>query len=106
MRCVDKNQGDFYGMESWGRGSYTDISPMDSISQEDAFADASGEINTSMPVSQTTVRFQEEDGHTRLLSNARYESEAALQQVLEMAMEEGFRQTLDNLERILLGDKA
>lgn len=104
MRCVDKNQGDFYGMESWGRGSYTEISPMDLISQEDAFSNSSGEINPDMPVSRTTVRFQEEEGQTRLISQSHYESEAALQQVLEMGMEEGFRQTLDNLERLLLDD--
>ncbi len=104
MRCVDKAQGDFYGMESWGRGTYTAISPKDSLAYDDAFCNESGEINNDMPISSTTLELIDEDGNTRLVSTTRYATEEALQQVLAMGMEEGFKQTLDNLETLLLAE--
>jgi uncharacterized protein YndB with AHSA1/START domain len=104
MRCVDKAQGDFYGMESWGKGTYTAISAKDSLSYDDAFCNESAEINADMPISSTTVTFVEENGQTRLISTTSYASEEALQQVLAMGMEEGFKQTLDNLEELLLAE--
>lgn len=102
MRCVDKDQGDFYGMESWGIGTYTAITPEESLSYKDEFCDESATVNPDMPVSHTLLKLVDEGGNTRLISTTSYANEAALKQVLEMGMEEGFRQTLDNLEAYLL----
>lgn len=101
MECVDKAQGDFYGMESWGKATYTAISPKDSFAFEDAFSNEAGELNPNMPVSNTVVELREESGKTHLKSTTRYDSPEALSQVLEMGMEEGYKQTLDNLEELL-----
>lgn len=102
MRCIDKNQGEYYGMESWGKGTYTDIVPLTSISYKDEFCDESAKVNPDMPVSHTYLKLVDENGNTRLISKTGYETEAALKQVLEMGMEEGYRQTLDNLEACLV----
>lgn len=106
MRCVDKAQGDFYGMESWGRGDYTAISAPDSFSYDDAFSNEAGEPNPDMPVSHTRVELNEEADKTRLTSTTRYDNPEALSQVLAMGLEEGLKQTLDNLENLVREPQA
>lgn len=101
MRCVDKAQGKYYGMESWGKSTYTAISPKDSISYTDEFCDDKAQANPDMPVSYTTLELKEVGGDTQLTSITRYDTPEALSQVLEMGMEEGLRQTFDNLETLL-----
>lgn len=104
MRCVDKAQGDFYGMESWGKGTYTAITPKRSIAYDDAFSNEAAEAVPGMPVSHTTLELTGEGDGTRLRSTTSYDTPEALTQVLKMGMEEGFRQTLDNLETMLVAD--
>ncbi|MEQ8956017.1 MAG: SRPBCC domain-containing protein, partial [Gammaproteobacteria bacterium] len=62
MRCVDKAQGDFYGMESWGMSTYTAIAPQDSISYDDAICTEEQQPNPNMPVSHTTLTLKESGG--------------------------------------------
>lgn len=101
MRCEDKAQGDFYGMESWGKATYTEINPIESFSYVDVFSDEHGGTNTDFPASSTTVKLVDEGDQTLLVSTTRYDSPEALNQVLEMGMQEGFTQTLDRLETLL-----
>lgn len=101
MRCVDKAQGDYYGMESWGKGTYTAISPIDSFSYDDEFCTDTAEPVPGMPVSHSTVTLVEDGSNTRFTSTTSYDTPEALKQVLEMGMEEGYRQTLDRLEEVL-----
>lgn len=101
MRCVDKAQGDFFGMESWGKGTYTAISPEDTFSCDDEFCDEQGVAVPGMPLAHMTVELEALAESTRLTSTTRYDTPEALAQVLEMGMEEGLTQTLDNLESLL-----
>lgn len=98
MKCEDKNQGDFYGQESWGKFVYGPITPKDSFVYTDYFCDDNGNVTESLPASKTTIRFDEIDGKTKITSVTTYDSEAALLQVLEMGMEEGIKQTFDRLD--------
>ena len=101
MRCIDKSQGDFFGMESWGKGTYTGISPEDSFSYDDEFCDERGNALPGMPMAHVTISLTAEKGSTLLTCTSRYDTADALTQVLEMGMEQGFTQTLDNLETVL-----
>lgn len=101
MRCVDKAQGDYFGMESWGKATYTAITPQDSIIYDDEFCNENAEPVPGMPVSHTTLVLTEEAGSTHLVSTTSYDTPEALKQVLEMGMEEGFTQTLDRLETLV-----
>lgn len=101
MKCMDKNQGDFYGMESWGKSVYQEIEEPDKMVLIDYFSDAEGNITEGMPAATTTISFVEWNGKTKLISRTVYESEAALKTVLEMGMEEGISQTWDRLEEYL-----
>lgn len=54
MKCVDQNLGQFFGMESWGKGVYKEIIEPEKIVYTDYFSDAEGNINGSMPSTEMT----------------------------------------------------
>lgn len=101
MKCVDRNQGQFYGMESWGKGIYKEISEPESISYTDYFSDAEGTINEEMPSTEVTLEFVDEDGKTKLINRGEYVSAEALQSVMEMGMLQGITDTWNRLEEHL-----
>lgn len=99
MTCMDKNHGDFYGQESWGKAVYDLIEKPSQIVYTDYFSDASGSVSEEMPSSRIqTVFHNHEGGKTRLISRAYFDSEESLKQVMEMGMAEGITQTWDRLE--------
>lgn len=101
MKCVDENQGDFYGMESWGKGVYEEIDEPEKIVYTDYFSDAEGNENDAMPSTRVTMQFIDQGGKTKLVSRSEYVSEEALKQVMEMGMLQGITQTWDRLEERL-----
>ncbi|MEK8132818.1 SRPBCC domain-containing protein [Paenibacillus filicis] len=103
MKCIDKNQGDFYGFESWGKAVYKDIVASEKIVYTDFFSDAEGHEAAGMPSSDITMTFETlEDNKTKITSRASYASEEALKKVIEMGMEQGISETSDRLEEYLL----
>ncbi|WP_042159548.1 SRPBCC domain-containing protein [Paenibacillus gorillae] len=103
MKCVDENQGDFFGFESWGKGVYKEIDAPESFTYQDFFSDAEGNETEGMPSSIVALSFEPLEGNrTRMVSRAKYESEDQLNKVLEMGMEPGIAQTLDRFEEYLL----
>ncbi|EST11318.1 SRPBCC domain-containing protein [Sporolactobacillus laevolacticus] len=102
MKCMDKNQGEFYGMESWGKAIYQDIVENEKITYTDYFSNAEGNEAEGMPPSHITVIFTEEEGRTKLVSRAVFDSTEALKTVLDMGMEQGISETWDRLDEYLL----
>lgn len=104
MKCVDKNQGEFYGMESWGIGTFKEINPEDSFTYEDAFTDDAGAPNPEMPITPITNVFEEtSDGKTKVTSTTQYSSEKDLQIVVDMGVEQGAKETWDRLAELVEG---
>ena len=102
MKCVDPNQGKFYGMESWGKAIFKEISEPERIVYLDYFSDAQGNLNESMPATEVTNEYIDlGDGRTKLVSRAVYATPDALKQVLDMGLLEGVTQTWDRLEELL-----
>ncbi|GGJ36743.1 SRPBCC domain-containing protein [Deinococcus roseus] len=101
MKCVDPNQGQFYGMESWGLGIYKEIDAPERLVYTDYFSDAEGKVNENMPTTLSTVVFEEVDGGTRLITRAAYDTEEALKTVLDMGMLQGVSDTWDRLDEHL-----
>ncbi|MDQ0112236.1 SRPBCC domain-containing protein [Paenibacillus harenae] len=101
MKCEDKNQGDFYGMESWGKGVYKDIVTSEKIGYTDYFSDSEGNVSAEMPVTDVIIQFVEFEGKTKLVNTSTYVSAEALQTVLDMGMEQGINETWDRLEEHL-----
>ncbi|WNQ08858.1 SRPBCC domain-containing protein [Paenibacillus aurantius] len=101
MKCVDKNQGDFYGMESWGKGIYGEIAEPEMFQYKDYFSDAEGGVNETLPATEITLEFIEMDGKTKLVNRAQYVSAEALKTVMDMGMMQGITETWDRLEEHL-----
>lgn len=98
MKCVDENQGEFFGFESWGKGVYKEIVDGEKIVYMDYFSDAEGNESDVMPATLSTLLFTEKDGKTTVINRAEYVSSEALQQVLDMGMEQGITETWDRLD--------
>lgn len=101
MKCMDKNQGDFYGYESWGKAVYKEIVEPEKIVYVDYFSDAEGNEAEGMPSAQITMTFEEHEGKTKLVNRAQYASAEALKSVMEMGMEQGITETWDRLDEHL-----
>lgn len=97
MKCVDENQGDFFGYESWGKGVYQEIVEVEKIVYVDYFSDAEGNENADMPSTLVKMFFQEHEGQTKLISRSEYATAEALKTVMDMGMEQGITETWDRL---------
>ena len=101
MKCEDETQGDFYGMESWGKAVYKEIIEPEKIVYTDYFSDEEGNVNTSMPASEITMDFIDLGEQTKLVSRTEYESAESLKNVMDMGMLQGITETWDRLnERV------
>jgi len=102
MRCIDPAQGDFYGMESWGKAIFRNIDAPNTYSHADYFSDASGAISEHLPGSENVTTFLDRGETTLIVFESTYETEAAVQEVLGMGMKEGFTSQLYRLDRLLV----
>lgn len=70
---------------------------------DDGFADEDFNEAPGMPVSHNVYTFTAHDGRTRAAFLSSYESAEALQQVLEMGMEEGATLAINQIDDFLAG---
>lgn len=90
------------GEEAWGMATYREIVAPERLVYEDSFTDADGNVNPALPVSVTTVTFEDlGDGRTRMSAIAVFATPEALQTVIDMGMEEGMNMCLDQLAELL-----
>jgi len=97
MKCEDKNQGDFYGMESWGKAVYQEIVVPEKIVYVDYFSDSEGNEAENMPSTLVTLTFIETENGTKLINRGEYASADGLKQVMDMGMMQGITETWNRL---------
>ncbi|KGP79783.1 MULTISPECIES: SRPBCC domain-containing protein [unclassified Paenibacillus] len=97
MKCEDTKQGDFYGMESWGKAVYKEIVEPERIVYTDFFSDAEGNTDESLPTTEVTMQFIDLGGKTKIVNRSEYVSAEALQTVMDMGMLQGITETWDRL---------
>lgn len=69
---------------------------------EDGFADGEGTRNVDLPTTRAQVRIEEiSPGRTRMIVESTFPSTEAMQQMIEMGMEEGLQQALGQIDGIL-----
>ncbi len=68
---------------------------------EDGFADDSGEPNLDMPTTTTVVTLEQAGSGTRMTIESTFPSTEAMEQMLEMGMEEGIQLALGQIDDIL-----
>jgi uncharacterized protein YndB with AHSA1/START domain len=102
MKCVDKKQEKFYGMEAWGKAVYKEIDEPTKFVYTDFFSDAQGNINDALPTTIITMELVALGGSTtKLVSRGEYVSAEALKTVMDMGMLQGITETWDRLEEHL-----
>ncbi len=101
MKCVDPDQGQFFGMESWGKGVYKEIIEPEKIVYVDSFSDSEGNTNEDMPSTEVTLEFIEMGNKTKLINRSVYSSAETLKTVTDMGMIQGITETWERLEEAL-----
>ena len=101
MKCVDENQGEWFGQESWGLMEIESIDEPNRFSARDYFSDAEGTKNPDMPSQQFVVEFVEDGDTTRLVTRSISETVEQLEQLVGMGMVDGFKSQLNRLEKLV-----
>lgn len=101
MKCVDQSQGQYFGMESWGKMVYHEIVAPEKLVYTDYFSDAQGNENNELPASKTVMTFADAGGKTKVVSKTEYANKEALKTVMDMGMLQGITETWDRLEEAL-----
>ena len=101
MKCVDKNQGEWFGKSSWGLMVIDTVNSPSSFSYTDYFSDENGATNEQMPVLKITNKFVEENGKTKLVSTRVAESAEQIEELIKMGMVDGFTSQLRKLDQML-----
>jgi uncharacterized protein YndB with AHSA1/START domain len=95
-------EGDRHG----GLWRVVEVEPGQRLVFEDAFADADGNVNADLPTTTTEVTFSDRAGGgttmgTRMTVLATFPSPEAMQQLLEMGMEEGLAAAMGQMDALL-----
>lgn len=101
MKCVDPNQGEWYGKESWGKAVYGEIDEPNKFTYTDYFSDPDGNVAEGMPATTITMEFIDEGGKTRVISSTVFDSEEDFDKVISMGVEQGAGETWDRLAEYL-----
>ena len=87
------------GQERWSIQEYTSITPKTHFKMLNAFADK--DENRELPGSEWDYNFSEQNGKTKVSITIYNESLARLEKMIEMGFTEGFKMSIDNLEKLL-----
>ncbi|MET3699804.1 uncharacterized protein YndB with AHSA1/START domain [Bacillus oleivorans] len=101
MTCMDRNQGEFYGQESWGKGTYQEIIEPEKIVYIDQFSDEEGNVPENMPEMLISLTFVEQGAKTKLIIRTQFASAEELQKVLDMGVVQGFESQIERLDELL-----
>jgi uncharacterized protein YndB with AHSA1/START domain len=87
------------GQERWAIQEYTSITPKTNFKMYNTFADK--DENPELPGSEWDYNFSEKNGITKVQISIYNESLARLEKMIEMGFKEGFKMSIDNLEKLL-----
>jgi uncharacterized protein YndB with AHSA1/START domain len=104
MKCVDENQGEWFGQSSWGLMKIQNVDAPNNFTYVDYFSDEDGTLNEEMPALTVTNEFIEEDGKTKFVSTSQADSAEQIEQLLKMGMAEGFDSQMNKLDKIFAED--
>lgn len=87
------------GQERWAIQEYTSITPKTNFKLYNSFADK--DENPELPGSEWDYHFSEQNGLTKVNITIKNESLARLERMIELGFAEGFKMSIDNLEKLL-----
>lgn len=89
------------GSRSGGVWQFQAVDEGRSFVVRDGFAREDGTLNTDMPTMLMTFGFEETDGGSRLVTVTTFPSLEALEQLVEMGMEEGTKAAMSQIDAVL-----
>jgi uncharacterized protein YndB with AHSA1/START domain len=89
------------GPEYWARLDYVKIDPINGYTALDGFCDETGALNPELPRADWKVTFTAKGARTLVKTVVTYSSTEALQQVIDMGMQEGMTSTMERLDELL-----
>lgn len=92
------------GTKVWARLDYKSIGLYEHFHAEDSFCDERGIINTTFSSGIWKTLFQSSLIGTQVIVEISFQSEAAMEKMLEMGFEAGFASAHDNLDELLEND--
>jgi uncharacterized protein YndB with AHSA1/START domain len=93
------------GSEAHGYWDVLETDPPRSLSFRDGFANDDGTPNDALPRTEAFVRIEELGvGRTRMSIESHFPNAEAMEQILEMGMEEGLKQAIGQIDAILAED--
>jgi uncharacterized protein YndB with AHSA1/START domain len=101
MKCVDQNQGDFFGQESWGLMEYETIDEPRGFTYKDFFANPDGSKQENMPGVSIEIELRGNDESTTLVTRCIGETAEDIEKLIAMGMAEGFNSSADKLEELV-----
>lgn len=87
------------GHERWSIQEYTSITPKTNFKMFNVFADK--DENRELHGSNWEYNFSEQDGKTKVSITIYNESLERMEKMIEMGFKEGFKMSIDNLEKLL-----
>ena len=87
------------GQEFWAIQRYTSITPKTNFKMFNAFADK--DENPQLPGSDWDYQFSEQNGITKVIITIFNESLERMERLIETGFKEGFKMSIDNLEKLL-----
>lgn len=93
------------GDRHWGWWKVVAVEPPTGLEVEDGFGDASGQPDPNMPVTSMRVQLSEQPGgFTWMTIETKFPSIEAMEQMIEMGMEEGISLSIGQIDDLLLAD--
>lgn len=89
------------GQEHWSIEKFTFINPKTDLKWISSFADKDENINAEFPSSEWELKFNEQNGTTKVSIVIKHKKLADLEMHIQMGFKEGFTMTLNYLEQIL-----
>lgn len=94
------------GDKAGGYWNVLEVEPPHTLLLEDGFADAEGNANDDLPQTRFRVDISEAGDKTRMLISSTYPSLEAMEQLIEMGMEDGLREAMGQIDGLLAEVKA
>lgn len=102
MKCVDEQQGEWFGQTSWGLMALESVEDGKSFTYKDYFSDENGVLNQELPVLTITNEFVDlGDGRSKLVSRSVADNAEQIEELIKMGMLEGFSSQLTKLDAML-----
>ncbi len=89
------------GEKAGGWWRVVSVEPPHALEVEDGFAAEDGSPNLDLPVTRMRVELTHDGANTTMVVTSRYPTTEALQQVLDMGMEEGMRAAMSQIDAVL-----